>query len=247
MILSLSTHPVNVPFTPKIHTPFLIFPAVKLEDPTIVMVLRIKVIRRVPRDLEILLMTLISNSRRFILDITIFGIRGTFTGWVDDPIDVSTIGPFGVSRAVDFNRWYMVEAGASRILANVTGMVSAGGTGDENIATYVEPYFGYLRTHAALQFYGIAGKNGRVWLWASHQWYYNSTPRTSDEALDTYNVISTTGTTTIYLSGSRTVDIYGNSSTHPYIYGPSVRVENLSNGNIQIMLTSLQFQFTNIE
>ena len=29
-------------------------------------------------------MTLISNSRRFILDLTIFGIRGTFVGWVDN-------------------------------------------------------------------------------------------------------------------------------------------------------------------
>ena len=28
-------------------------------------------------------MTLISNSRRFILDLTIFGIRGTWVGWVD--------------------------------------------------------------------------------------------------------------------------------------------------------------------
>ena len=180
------------------------------------------------------------------MDLTIFGIRGTFQGWVDDPIDVTIIGPFGISRSVDLNQWYVVEAGDSRVLANVTGMVSAGGSGDENIATYVEPYFGYLYTSASLQFYGIPGKNGRVWLWSSHQWYYNSTSRTSDGALDSYNVTSSTGTSTVYLSGNRTVDIYGNSNTHPYIYGPSVRIENLSDGNIHIMLTSLRFQFTNI-
>ena len=36
-------------------------------------------------------MTLISNSRRFILDLTIFGIRGTFQGWVDDVIQANVI------------------------------------------------------------------------------------------------------------------------------------------------------------
>ena len=89
--LVLSTHPWNVPRIPKI-----VRSKIKYHG------LKIKVIRRAPRDLEILLMTLIYRTITIVGSssltagnikngVWIFGVKGTFTGWVDSTMPMSVI------------------------------------------------------------------------------------------------------------------------------------------------------------
>lgn len=146
------------------------------------MVLRIKVIRRVPRDLEILLMTLISNSRRFILDLTIFGIRGTFTGWVDSTMPISA--GCDLVTSANYREWWSNE---DYIKTNAVAYGSQSYMYPDRIQSIYNAGFRYINAQANVTTYTNIGSRNtyaqigvgvRVcWIWEDGTVYLQTLPR----------------------------------------------------------------------
>lgn len=175
--------------------------------------------------------------------VTIFGVKGNFTGWVDSSINaVGSV--YGIT--LDWNQKLNTEFRV--VVDDKVPIVSIGGFNSSLYEdTNLLQWFSKVRVSASGKI-RFESSNGSSWMRIYLMWdYYNYTgSNTSYDSLLGLQCTSSVGTGWHSVSGESSIDFdYGYDADRPYIYNMRIRAENESSRNARVTMTSLTVEFVN--